>query len=131
MNEIVPLRLQLFTAVSIGILVVWIGILLRANRLSLRDSLLWLLSTCGALIFALFPGVLVFFAHALGITVPVNAAFALGFLYVVANLITITLKTSSNSVALRRIAQEVGLLRAELDRVKEHGSAVPGPGEVR
>ena len=131
MNELVPLRLQLFTAISIGILVVWIAILLRANRLSLRDSLLWLLSTWGALIFALFPGVLVFFAHALGIMVPVNAAFALGFLYVVANLIAITLKTSSNSVALRRIAQEVGLLRAELDRAKEHGSAVPGPGEVR
>lgn len=118
MNGMVPLRLQLLSAASVLVLIVWIVLLVRKNRLSLRDSLLWLLSTCVALGFALFPGALAYVARLLGIAVPVNAAFAFGLLYVVANLVSITLKNSSNSVALRRVVQEVGILRAEVERLR-------------
>jgi len=118
MSELVPLRLHLISAAAVAVLMMWIALLVRANRLSLRDSLLWLISTAIALAFAVFPGLLAHVARALGIATPINAAFAMGMLYVVANLVSITLKTASNSVTLRRLVQELGLLRAELEALK-------------
>lgn len=118
MSAIIPLKLQVVSAASIFILLVWIVALVRTNRLSLRDSLLWILSTCAALGCALFPGILAAIARLLGIAVPVNAAFAIGFLYVLTNLVSNTLKSSSSLVTLRRVVQEVGILRAELEGLK-------------
>ena len=119
MTALVPPRLHLLSAIAVLVIVIWIALLVRENRLSLRDSLLWLVSTLVALAFALFPPLLVIVARSLQIAVPVNAAFALGLLYVVANLISLTLKASENSVATRRVIQEVGLLRAEIQSLRQ------------
>jgi len=117
-HPLVPLQLQLL---AIGVLVAfisWVIHLIRHHRLSVRDSLLWLLSTIAALVATVFPISLQWIASALGIAVPSNAVFALAFVYVLLNLLASTITLSGNAARIRRIAQECTLLRAELDALR-------------
>lgn len=127
----IPPALRLFAVVVLLGLLAWLIVLVRHHRLSLRDSLLWLLSTCAALLVALFPRILVWTARVLQVEVPSNALFALTFLYVLGNLLSITIALSSTSARTRRLTQECALLRAELQllRREQSGAGAPAPGE--
>jgi len=93
----------------------WVIALIRNTRLSLTDSLWWLVSTGAALVVTLFPRSLAWVAHALSIEVPANALFAFAFIYVLFNLLSITLTASAQSASIRRLAQQTAILQAELD----------------
>ncbi len=114
----VPIHLQLFSIAVLLAFLGWVLRLIRAGRLSLRDSLSWLLSTGIALLFVLFPGLLRGLAQALQIQVPSNALFALAFLYVLWNLLATTIAMSRQAVRVRRLTQECAILRAELQDVR-------------
>jgi hypothetical protein len=118
----VPWQLQLFAVLVLGALVAWVVYLIRYHRLSLRDSLLWLLSTGSALLVALFPNLLTRAARGLGVEVPANALFAFAFLYILLNLLAMTVAISGNAARLRRITQECALLRAEVDALRRRQS---------
>ena len=119
MNDpLLPLRLQVFAlAVLVGFLA-WVVRLIRTHRLGLRDSLLWLLTTVGALVITGFPVTLRWLATALGIAVPSNALFALAFVYVLLNLLGSTIAISGNAARIRRVAQECTMLRGEVDLLR-------------
>ncbi len=110
--------LRLFAAVVLGLFLAWVVRLVRAHRLSLRDSLLWFLSTLAALLVTVFPGVLVWMSRLLRVEVPSNALFALAFVYVLSNLLSVTIAISGNAVRVRRLTQECALLRAEIDGLR-------------
>jgi len=114
-----PPHLRLFAAAVLLLFVGWLVYLIRYHRLSLRDSLLWLVSTLGALVATLFPGTLRWFARALNIEVPSNALFAVAFVYVLLNLLALTVAISGQAVRARRLTQECALLRGEFDALRE------------
>jgi hypothetical protein len=118
----VPWQLQLFAVAVLGALVAWVVYLIRYHRLSLRDSLLWLLSTGTALLVAVFPDILTRAARGLGVAVPANALFAFAFLYILLNLLAMTVAISGNATRLRRITQECALLRAEVEALRQRQS---------
>ena len=118
-EPLLPLEVQLLGVVSLGGLLVWVVHLVRAQRLGLRDSLLWILSTSTALLLVTFPAALERLAHMLGVKVPANALFALALLYVLVNLLHGTIAASRNAERTRRLAQECALLRAELEALRE------------
>lgn len=111
-------ELRLFAALVLVLFLSWVVRLIRSNRLSLRDSLLWFLSTAAALLVTLFPGVLVWVSRALGVEVPSNALFALAFVYVLSNLLSVTIAASGNAARTRRLTQECALLRAEIEGLR-------------
>lgn len=117
-HAILPPQLQLFAIAVLVTLLGWVVRLIRHHSLSLRDSLLWLLSTVAALTMAIFPGALWWLATAIGVTVPSNALFALTFVYVLVNLLSATIAISANAVRVRRVVQECTLLRAEVDALR-------------
>lgn len=117
-SELLPVHLQLLAVAVLLAFLGWVVHLIRSHQLSLRDSLLWLLSTSVALAAAVFPSTLVWLAHAIDIRVPANAVFGLAFVYVLVNLLAMTIATSGNAVRIRRITQECTLLRAELDELR-------------
>ena len=117
-QHILPLELQVPALAALAAFFAWVLRLIRRQRLSLRDSLLWLLSTAAALVVTAFPALLVKAASLLGFQVPANALFAAGFLYLALNVLAVTLAVSANSERVRRLAQECALLRAELDGVR-------------
>jgi hypothetical protein len=113
-----PRELQLLGVVVLGGLLASVIRLIRAQRLGLRDSLLWLLSTGVALLLVVFPDLLWAVTRLLGVKVPANALFALAILYTLVNILAGTLGTSQNAERIRRLAQECALLRAEVDSLR-------------
>lgn len=120
MNEpLIPFRLQVFAIAVLALFLGWVLWLIRRRKLTLTESLTWFLSTLGVMVVTVFPELLRAVSGLLGIAVPVNAVFALAFLYVGWNLLSLTLLGSSQAVRLRRVAQECAILRAELEALQK------------
>ncbi len=131
MNAIVPLELRVIALVTLTALLIWVVTLIRRQKLSVQDSLAWLVTTLAAVVVAAFPELLVALARLVGVQVPSNALFAAGLVYLAVNLLSVTIAASENSARTRRLAQECALLRAELDRLSAAVAAgpsdAPGP----
>ncbi len=117
-SEILPLEVQIPSLATLFLFLGWVVHLIRRQRLSLRDSLLWLLTTLAAIVVTAFPRLLVAGAQLIGVQVPSNALFGIGLLYVALNVLSVTIATSSNAARVRRLAQECALLRAEIDALR-------------
>jgi len=117
-HPLLPLELQIAACATLIIFFGWVLYLVRFQRLSLRDSLLWLLSTGLVLVFALFPGLLQNLARAIAVQVPSNALFALAIVYLTLNVLSLTIALANASTRTRRLAQECALLRAEMDELR-------------
>jgi hypothetical protein len=117
-NPGVAPQIQVVSTLVLAALLGWVIYLVRYHRLSLRDSLAWLLSTAAALVIAAFPALLGEAADALGVAVPANALFAFAFAYTLLNLLAATVAISANASRIRRLAQECALLRGELDELR-------------
>jgi hypothetical protein len=130
-GELLTPHMRVFAVVVLLAFLGWVTLLVRHHRLSLRDSLIWLLSTFAALLVTIFPHLLVWTARALQIEVPANALFTLTFLYVLLNLLSITIAVSTSSARVRRLTQECALLRAELQLLKEQTRREPPAGGGR
>ena len=116
MNQpLLPPALQLFACGTLLAFFAWVVFLVRSQRLSLRDSLLWIVSTAGVFVLTLFPRLLQRMAQALSIEVPSNALFALAILYLTLNVLSLTIALSNSASRARRLMQEAALLRGELE----------------
>lgn len=117
-HALLPPGVQLVSLLVQLVVLAWVVRLIRAQRLSVRDSLTWLLTTVAALVVTAFPSLLGAAAHLVGVQVPANALFAAGLVYLAVNLLSVTIANSGNAERTRRLAQECALLRAELDRLR-------------
>ncbi len=114
-SDLIPAELQVVSIVVLAIFLLWVLRLVRTQRLSLRDSLVWVVTTLLATVVALFPGILVRAAHLLGFQIASNALFGAAVLYLAVNVLVNTVAGSQNAARIRRLAQECASLRAELD----------------
>jgi hypothetical protein len=115
---LLPLESQAISVLVLLLLLGWVAYLIRRQRLGLRESLLWVVSTSLALVLVLFPGLLRALAQAAGVRVPSNALFAMAFVYVLLNLLSLTIGTSRVTSQARRLSQECAMLRAEVERLR-------------
>lgn len=122
-HAILPPGVQLLALVVLALVLAWVVRLIRSQRLSVRDSLTWLLTTLAALVVTAFPTLLAAGARLIGVQVPSNAIFGAGLVYLAVNLLFVTIANSGNAERTRRLAQECALLRAEVDRLKARGDA--------
>ncbi len=117
-EPLLPISIQV---VSLAILLAfsgWVLWLIRTQRLHLRESLIWLLTTVAAIVVTAFPRLLAGGAALLGIQIPANALFGAGLLYLAVNVLAITISVSTNATRVRRLAQECALLRAEVEALR-------------
>lgn len=114
-RDILPFEVQILALGVLLAFLVRVARLVRAQRLNLRDSLLWLVSTLVAVVVTLFPQLLASAAEALSIRVPANALFGVSLLYLAVNVLSNTIAGSVNAGQVRRLAQECALLRGEID----------------
>lgn len=122
---LLPVEIQV---VSLAVLLAfsgWVLWLIRTQRLHLRESLMWLVTTGAAMVVTAFPSVLAWAAHLVGIQVPSNALFGAGLLYLAVNVLGITISVSTNTTRVRRLAQECALLRAELESLRAAAGRSP------
>lgn len=118
MSAVIPVELRLSALAILLVFLVWVVRLIRRQRLSVRDSLAWLLTTILAILVTAFPEILVVASSLMGIHVPSNAFFAAGILYLAVNVLATTLAISDNAARTRRVAQECALLRAEIEELR-------------
>lgn len=115
---ILPVEMQLLSLAVLVAFSGWVLWLIRTQRLHLRESLAWLLTTVAAILVTAFPRLLVRAAHLVGVQVPANALFGAGLLYLAVNVLAVTISASTATTRVRRLAQECALLRAELDALR-------------
>jgi hypothetical protein len=123
-HSLLPLELQIVACATLLAFFSWVIHLVRFQHLSLRDSLLWLISTGVVLVFAVFPHLLRDLASAIAVQVPSNALFALAIVYLALNVVSLTIALSNGATKTRRLAQECALLRAELDAMRARVDAL-------
>ncbi len=118
-HEILPIEIQLLSLAVLFVFSGWVLWLIRTQRLHLRESLIWLLTTLAAIAVTAFPRLLEWGAHLVGIQVPANALFGAGLLYLAVNVLAVTIAVSTNTTRVRRLAQECALLRAEVEALRD------------
>ena len=129
---LLPLEMQIVALAVLLTFSAWVLWLIRTQRLHLRESLMWIVTTTAAIVVTAFPSVLAWAAHLVGIKVPSNALFGAGLLYLAVNVLSITISVSTNTLRVRRLAQECALLRAELEALRgaSSGSAEQRPDQA-
>ena len=101
-------------------MIVW---MLLTQRLREKYAVLWLIIGVAMLILTVFPGLLVWLSDAIGVQVPAN----LLFIGAIALLVGVTLhqswEISTAEEETRRVAEEVAILRAEVETLQKQSGA--------
>jgi len=83
--------------------------MIRKKALALRYALAWLLEGFGTLILDLFPDVMMGLAKFMGIEVPSNMLFFLGFCFALIIIFVLTIAVSRMSIRIKSLTQEMAL----------------------
>jgi hypothetical protein len=92
--------------------------LLRRRALREKYAVLWLGVSAVALVFGIWPSSLVWLASSLGFQVPANMLFALAALVLLAVSMQLSLEVSRLEARGQRLAEEVALLRQEVEELR-------------
>lgn len=113
------LKLQLI----IGLIIVFMMILIinsiRNKMIDLKYALTWLVLGIILFILDVFPNILFKMASLIGIEIPSNMIFFVGLIFVVVLIYSLTASISRLSNKVKRLTQEIALLREEMERLKK------------
>ena len=112
-------RFQFFAIAAVALFFLLVFLLLKKNRLSLRYSLLWILSGIIMLVLAIFPGLLDRFARLIGIYSSVNALFAVIFFCGLMLMISFTVIVSREKQEIVRSIQRTALLEKRIQELEK------------
>lgn len=112
-------RFQFFAIAAVALFFLLVFCLLKKNRLSLRYSLLWLLSGVIMLVLALFPQLLDRFARLIGIYSSVNALFAVILFCGLMLMISFTVIVSREKQEIVRSIQRMAVLEKRIRELEE------------
>lgn len=105
--------------VASGCVVVGVVVeLVRRRYLRGRFALVWILLGVGAILLALFPGLLEHAATALGVTVPLNLLLFLGSIAMLITIMQLSAEAGRLRERTRILAEEVALLRATVESLE-------------
>jgi hypothetical protein len=109
--------------------------MLRRRHLREKYAALWILVATAVAVGALFPGVLEATSDLLGVAIPSNLVFFLGGLVLLLAHVQLSYETGRLEDRTRVLAEQVALLRLELDEVRSqalrHGDDRGGTGLPR
>lgn len=103
------IRIQVIIAIAIVLALCVIVNMIRKKALELRYALAWLLVGLGTLILDLFPGLMTGLAKFMGIAVPSNMLFFLGFCFALIIIFVLTVAVSRMSIRIKNLTQEMAL----------------------
>lgn len=108
------LKTQIIVAVIMVIALTGIANMVRKGALDLKFALSWFAVGVIVLVLDIFPGIMSYLVHLLGIELPVNMLFFFGFCFTLFLVFILTIKVSRQSEQLKRLTQEVGLLEERI-----------------
>ena len=92
------------------------------KNIDLRYALPWLCLCVGMLILDFFPGITSWLAELMGISLPINMMFFLGFCFCLLIIFTITMSLSRMVRKQKQLAQELALLRREVEEMQQRNA---------
>lgn len=116
------MEIRVLAIISALIYSIWIVRALHADRLGVRQSLLWLLSAVMFLLISTFPALLQYVGHVLGFVAPSNALFLVWLLVTTLILFYQSLLIAQHNNQIRTIAQELAMLRLSMESQLETGT---------
>ncbi|WP_345801874.1 DUF2304 domain-containing protein [Microbacterium sp. AZCO] len=105
-------------AFAVLVLVIIISLLLR-RQLREKYAILWLVIGLALLVLAIFPQLLLGLSELLGVEVPSNLIFALAIVLLVGVALHLSWELSLAEDEVRRVAEEVAILRTDLDELRK------------
>ena len=107
--------IQVIIIVLAGLGILYIGNLVRVRRLELKYALVWFLVGVLVILFAANKDWLQGMSRLLGIELPINMLFFMGFIFVLMIIFTQTIVISNLTRRVKRLTQEVGILNKRID----------------
>jgi hypothetical protein len=106
-------NLKIISILFILLIIFIITFFVKRNRIIIKYSIVWYSCCLLLILFTLFPNLLSWFTHLFGIEVASNFIFALliGFLFIIS--ISLTIIVSQQKEQIRKLVQEVSLLKEE------------------
>ncbi len=118
------------TALLGGLVVLAVTVeLLRRRQLREKYAVLWLGVSVSGMLVAIFPGLLSVSAKLLGFQVPANLLFAVSALVLLVVAMQLSLEVGRLEDESQRLAEEVALLRHDLDEFRAAHGETDGTGE--
>lgn len=112
-------RLQIIICGAVLIIFALLVRMIWKKKIDLRYALPWLCLCVGMLVLDFFPGITSRLAELMGISLPINMMFFLGFCFCLLIIFTITMSLSRMARKQKQLAQELALLRREMEEMKE------------
>ncbi len=109
-------------AFALVILALIVTMLMR-RHLREKYAVMWLLIGAAMLVLALFPDLLGALAGLLGVIVPSNLLFALAVALLIGVALHLSWELSRAEEEIRRVAEEVAILRADVERLQSSADA--------
>ena len=111
------LRIALLIGVACYfVLILW---LLKKKKLTVRYSIIWLMSGIVLFIFAVFPYVVLVLRDLLKMEMPVNVVFLLVIAFMLLLLLSLSSIVSGFSEKIKRLSQENALLEERVRRLED------------
>lgn len=123
-DTLIPIRLQIFAIIISLILLVGIIGLIRKGKLKEGYSILWFIIGFGFLLIAIWTDLLTFISGFVGVDYEPAALFAFLLIGTIVILIHITVLVSGFDRKDKTLAQNMGLLMMEVDRLKKENQAM-------
>jgi hypothetical protein len=115
----ISLKLQITVILAALLLLIIVIRGIRSGNLQLKHSLLWLFLGGINLLFAVFPGVTLFFTRLMGIELPVNAMFLVSIVVAYLLILQLSINISTGELKKRKIAQKVTILEEEVLQLRQ------------
>ena len=117
-------RIQIIVAIVIVLALCVIVNMIRRKALELRYALTWLGVGVVVLFLDLFPGLMAHLSKLMGIALPSNMLFFLGFCFSLAIIFGLTIAVSRMSNRINDLTQEMALYMKREEKWKKEGRTV-------
>lgn len=115
----IPIRLRTALLAAIILFFVIVLYFLKRRRLTLKYSLLWLLTGTVMLVLVAFPELMMFLSRLIGTQSIMNTLYLLILAFVIILLMMLTSIVSGQTERIRRLAQSNALLEKRIRELKE------------
>ncbi len=110
---------------------VFVFSLLRRGVLREKYAVLWLFFSGTALVFAVFPGLLIWLSDLIGVAQPVNLLFFMSVVLLVLVSVQLSYELSRHEARIRRLAEEIALLDEEITDLRASARLRPDESDGR
>lgn len=112
------LKLQITIGIIAILAILLICNMIRKNKIELRYALVWIIVIGCIAVLDLWPGLLGAITKAMGIEVPINMLFFLGFCFSLIIIFGLSRTVSDLSGKVKKLTQELALLKEEIEQEK-------------